>query len=289
MGARRSVRAHLASTVGLVRQALKEDIGSGDVTTRSVIPSGRLGLGTIRAKEPLILAGLPLAREVFRQVDPALRFEPLRGEGSRVERGARVARIHGRAASILTAERTALNFLQHLSGIATYTARCVDEARSRCRVRDTRKTHPGLREVEKYAVRLAGGENHRFRLDDGILIKHNHWRVAGGVRVAVERARRLKRRNSSLPIQVEVSTLSDLREALEAGADSVLLDNLAARQIRQAVNLIRGRIPVELSGGITRRSISRFASYGVDSVSLGALTHSARWVDLSLRLEVAER
>ncbi|MCI0407960.1 MAG: carboxylating nicotinate-nucleotide diphosphorylase [Acidobacteria bacterium] len=281
------MRATLPSMASLVRQALREDVGSGDVTTRCVVPSGRLGLGTIRAKEPLLLAGLPLAREVFRQVDPTLRFEPLRAEGSRVGRGTPVARIRGRAASILTGERTALNFLQHLSGIATYTAKCVAEARGRCSVRDTRKTHPGLREIEKYAVRLAGGRNHRFGLNDGILIKHNHWRIAGGVKACVERARRSKHRKPSFPVQVEVSTLPDLQEALEAGADSVLLDNLSPQQVRRALKLIRGRIPVELSGGITQGGLGRFAAVRPDCISLGALTHSSRWVDLSLRLEGA--
>jgi nicotinate-nucleotide pyrophosphorylase (carboxylating) len=283
------MRAKLPEIAKLVRRALDEDLGAGDVTTRSVVPAGRLGLGTIRAKESLILAGLPLAREVFRQVDPMLRFDALRGEGKRVERGAPVARIRGRASSILTGERTALNFLQHLSGIATYTARCVAAARGRCAVRDTRKTHACLREIEKYAVRLAGGQNHRLRLDDGILIKHNHWRVSGGVKASVERARQARRGKNSLPIQVEISTLSDLREALEAGADSVLLDNLSPRQIRRALDLIGGRIPVELSGGITRGSMARFASFRPDSVSLGALTHSSRWVDLSLQLQGAPK
>lgn len=281
------MRAKIPEIARLVRQALDEDVGAGDLTTRMVVPAARLAVGTIRAKESMILAGVPLAREVFRQVDPTLRFDALREEGKRVGRGAPVARIRGRAASILTGERTALNFLQHLSGIATYTARCLTAARGRCRVRDTRKTHPGLREIEKYAVRLAGGQNHRFGLDDGILIKHNHWRVAGGVKASVERARRMQRRRISLPIQVEVSTLADLREALEAGADSVLLDNLSPRRIRRALDLIHGRIPVELSGGITRSSMARFASFRPDFISLGALTHSSGWVDLSLHLEGA--
>src|SRR5262249_55298833 len=178
----------------------------------------------IRSKQSLILAGTPLAREVFRQVDPALRFELLQAEGSSLGRGAAVARIHGSAAAILTGERTALNFLQHLSGIATFTARCVRLTRGRCRVRDTRKTHPGLRVLEKYAVRVGGGENHRSGLDSGILIKHNHWRIAGGVGVAVRRALSAGKRARRLPVQVEVSTLSDLEQAVQAGADSVLLD-----------------------------------------------------------------
>jgi len=234
-----------------------------------------------------VVAGLPYAREVFRQVDATLRFEALRDEGARVAAGTAVARVAGRAASILLGERTALNFLQHLSGIATYTSRCVRQAAGRCAVLDTRKTHPGLREAEKYAVRVGGGVNHRHRLDDGILIKHNHWRVAGGVRASVRRARRLPKHGKALPVRVEVSTLSDLREALDAGADGVLLDNLSPRRIRRAMRLIQGRTFVELSGGIRQETLARFASLRPDAVSLGALTHSARWKDFSLRLEKA--
>ena len=271
----------------MVRKALREDVGAGDLTTRRVVPARRVGVGIIRAKESAIVAGLPFAREVFRQVDPAIRFEALRAEGSRVVAGAVVARIRGRAASILTGERTALNFLQHLSGIATYTARCVRRAAGRCAVLDTRKTHPGLREAEKYAVRVGGGTNHRFRLDDGILIKHNHWRVAGGVGACVQRARTARGRRSHLPVQVEVSTLGDLREALAAGADGVLLDNLSPRAIRRALVLARGRTFVELSGGIRLDSIARFAALHPDAVSMGALTHAAGWKDFSLRLEGA--
>ena len=272
-----------------VRRALREDIGAGDLTTRRIIPAKCSGVGIIRAKERLVVAGLPVARLVFRQVDPRVTFKLLRQEGSRVLRGAGVARVEGPAGSILTAERTALNFLQHLSGIATYTSGCVAKAGRGCAVRDTRKTHPGLRDLEKYAVRVGGGENHRFRLDDGILIKHNHWRLAGGVGASVGRARRARGRGRSLPIQVEVSTLSDLREALDAGADSVLLDNLSPLEIRRALELARGQIQVEVSGGITQACLRRFVALRPDAVSLGALTHSAPWVDLSLRLEAAKR
>jgi nicotinate-nucleotide pyrophosphorylase (carboxylating) len=201
------------------------------------------------AKDRLVLCGLPLAREVFRRLDPALRFRRLRAEGSFVRAGTAVARVEGRAASILTGERTALNFLQHLSGIATFTRRCVQLSRGRCRIRDTRKTHPGLRELEKYAVRIGGGENHRLRLDDGILIKHNHWRISGGVAESVRRARRADR---TRPIQVEVSTLRDLREAIEAGADGVLLDNLSPRQVRRALDLARRRFTSKYPEGSLR-------------------------------------
>ena len=267
-----------------VRRALFEDIGSGDLTTLRVVPRTLRGLGTIRAKERLVLAGLPVARMVFRLVDPNLRFVSLAPEGARLQKGDAAARISGRARSILTAERTALNFLQHLSGIATYTADCVARAGGRCAVRDTRKTIPGLRLMEKYAVRIGGGENHRTGLYDGILIKRNHWRVAGGVGAAVRSATRRSRRGPSLPVQVEVSTLFDLREAMASGAAAVLLDNLSPARVRRALAVARGRIFVEVSGGITRENLGSYARLGPDAVSLGALTHSSRWVDLSLSL-----
>ncbi|HEV8375645.1 MAG TPA: carboxylating nicotinate-nucleotide diphosphorylase [Candidatus Polarisedimenticolia bacterium] len=273
----------------LVKRALREDIGAGDLTTRRVVAARARGVGTIVAKGPLVLCGLSLAREVFHRLDPALRFEALRAEGSLVRAGTPVARVEGRAASILSGERTALNFLQHLSGISTLTRRCVERARGRCRIRDTRKTHPGLRDLEKYAVRVGGGENHRFRLDDGILIKHNHWRVSGGVGEAVRRARRAGGVGRARAIQVEVSTLGDLREAIDAGADGVLLDNLSPRQIHRALAVARGRVHVEVSGGITENTVARFAAFHPDALSLGALTHSAPWVDLALRLEGRER
>ena len=267
-----------------VRRALVEDIGSGDLTTLRVVPRALRARGTIRAKERLVLAGLPVARTVFRLVDPRLRFVSMAPEGARLERGDAAARISGQAGSILTAERTALNFLQHLSGIATYTADCVARALGRCAVRDTRKTTPGLRLMEKYAVRIGGGENHRKGLYDGILIKHNHWRAAGGVGAAVRAARRSSPRGPSLPVQVEVSTLSDLREAIASGADAVLLDNLSPARVRRALAVAGGRIFVEVSGGITRENLGSYARLRPDAVSLGALTHSSRWVDLSLSL-----
>jgi len=268
-----------------VRRALSEDVGAGDQTTLRVVPRERRGLGTIRAKERLVLAGLPVARLVFRIVDPALRFVTLAPEGVRLERGEAAARVSGPARSILTAERTALNFLQHLSGIATYTSDCVARAGGRCAVRDTRKTTPGLRLLEKYAVRVGGGENHRMGLHDGILIKHNHWRLAGGVGAAVASAKRRLRRAPYLPVQVEVSTLRDLREAIAAGADAVLLDNLTPARVRSALAVAKARIFVEISGGIRRENLAGYSKLGANAISLGALTHSARWVDLSLSLE----
>jgi len=273
-----SIRSHL-------RRALAEDVGSGDRTTRRLLPVSPRARGWIIAKEALVMAGLPVTGLVFRLVDPAVRFRPLVPEGARVRKGNRVARVIGPAASILTAERTALNYLQHLSGIATYTAECVRRVHGRCAVRDTRKTTPGLRQLEKYAVRVGGGENHRLGLYDGILIKGNHCRLVGGVANAVRIARRRARGRRRLLLQVEVSTLEDLRGAIAAGADAVLLDNLALPTLRRALRLARGRLPAEISGGISQDNLERFVTLRPAAVSLGALTHSARWVDLSLRLE----
>jgi len=282
----RRPRLEPAALRPIVQRALAEDVGVGDQTTLRVVPPRLRGRGTILAKEPLVLAGLPVARLVFLGADPALHFVPLAREGARVNRGQPVARITGRAVSILVAERTALNFLQHLSGIATYTAECVARAAGRCSVRDTRKTTPGLRLLEKYAVGLGGGENHRMGLHDGILIKHNHWRVAGGVAAAVCAARRRSRRWVPFPVQVEVSTMGDLREAIQAGADAVLLDNLPPHRLRRALAGAKGKIFVEVSGGIHLENLETYARMEPDAVSLGALTHSSRWRDLSLSLEL---
>ncbi len=281
----RTARLDPALVIPEVRLALLEDIGPGDVTTLRVVPRSLRARATILAKERLVLAGLPVARIAFRLVDPRLRFTALVPEGARLEKGEAVARISGLARSILTAERTALNYLQHLSGIATYTAQCVARAAGRCEVRDTRKTVPGLRLLEKYAVRVGGGTNHRTGLYDGILIKRNHWRAVGGVRAAVLAARR-SGRVPRLAVQVEVSSLSDLREAIASGADAVLLDNLPPGRVRKALALAGRRVFVEVSGGITRENLARYARLGPDAVSLGALTHSSRWVDLSLSMGV---
>jgi nicotinate-nucleotide pyrophosphorylase (carboxylating) len=267
-----------------VRIALSEDLGAGDRTSRRLVPRSRCGRGTIVARETLIVAGLPLARLVFRLTDPGVRFRPLVREGARVRSGARLARVSGSAVSILAAERTALNYLQHLSGIATYTARCVRKARGRCLVRDTRKTTPGLRALEKYAVRVGGGVNHRLGLYDGVLIKRNHWRICGGVGEAVRSMLRTRGKGGA-ETQVEVSSLKQLQDALQGGARSVLLDNMSLGQLRRAIRLARGRAFTEISGGIREENLERFAALRPDSVSLGALTHSARWADISLILE----
>lgn len=270
----------------LITRALEEDIGSGDVTTLCTVPAERALTATIIARQPGVIAGLEAAAAVFRAVDATLHIELLVADGAAVTPDAQVARIKGSARSILTAERTALNFLGHLSGIATLTARCVAAiAGTRAAIIDTRKTTPGLRALEKYAVRVGGGRNHRFALDDGILIKDNHIAAAGGIGPAIAGARRGA--PHLLKIEVECETLEQVGEALAAGADVILLDNMSIGQQREAVALIRqhdARTLIEASGsiGTNPERLAAVAATGVDFISLGALTHSAPNLDLSL-------
>ncbi|MBX6377374.1 MAG: carboxylating nicotinate-nucleotide diphosphorylase [Clostridia bacterium] len=267
-----------------VRRALAEDVGRGDLTTLATVPAELEGEATIYAKAEGILAGLPFAEGVFGQVDPRLRFTALLRDGARVTPGTAVARVTGPVRGILTAERVALNFLQQLSGVATATHSLVAAcAGTGTRVLDTRKTAPGLRLAQKYAVRVGGGLNHRFGLDDGILIKRNHLRAAGGIAVAVARAR-----SAYAPfhrVAVEVESLEEVAEALAAGADWLLLDNMTPETAAAAVRTVAGRVPVEASGNMTPARAAAFAAAGVDFVSAGALTHSAPALDLHLRLE----
>jgi nicotinate-nucleotide pyrophosphorylase (carboxylating) len=266
----------------LVARALAEDIGRGDVTSRVVIDDALRARGVILAKAPLVVAGLDVCAEVFRQCDPGVVIEVRWGDGARCDRGDTVAVVTGRGRALLTAERTALNILQRLSGIATLTAAHVAAAAGQIVVLDTRKTTPLFRALEKYAVRCGGGTNHRFGLDDAILIKDNHKRLAGGITQATTRALAA---NTGLRVEVEVETLAELDEALAAGATSVLLDNFTTYDIRQAVARVARRAHVEISGGVTRDRLAELASTGADAVSVGALTHSAPAVDLSFELE----
>ena len=266
----------------LVRQALTEDRGRGDATSAATIAADQRARGTILAKSDLVVAAIDVAAETFRQVDSSTVFEVRWGDGSRVERGEVVALVHGRARALLEAERTALNFLQRLCGIATLTSKFVDAAANRITILDTRKTTPGFRALEKYAVRCGGGTNHRLRLDDGILIKDNHKRLAGGVRNAAEQA---LRNAQGLPVEVEVENLAELDEALAAGVPRILLDNFTTYDIRQAVTRVAGRAQIEISGGVTLERIPELATTGADFVSIGALTHSAPSADLSFELE----
>ena len=266
----------------LVRRALAEDFGWGDVTTEAVIDSDQRAKAVILAKSRCVIAGLDIASEAFRQLDPGVAITVHHRDGALCEPGTVVAEFRGHAAGLLTAERTALNFLQRLSGIATLTRQFVDAAGGRIVVLDTRKTTPLLRVLEKYAVRAGGGVNHRSGLDEGILIKDNHIRLAGGVANAVARMRRKTR---EMPTEVEAQSLQQVDDALEAGADIILLDNLSTDEIKAAVEECRGRVKTEVSGGVTLSRIPELAATGADYVSIGALTHSAPAADLSFEIE----
>jgi nicotinate-nucleotide pyrophosphorylase (carboxylating) len=269
----------------LVRRALAEDLGWGDVTTEAVGERDRKARAVLLAKSRCVLAGLDVGCEAFRQLDPGVSVTVHRRDGEPVEPGTEIAELRGRASALLTGERTALNFMQRLSGIATLARRFVDAAGGRIIVLDTRKTTPLLRALEKYAVRAGGGVNHRFGLDEGILIKDNHIRLAGGVGRAVEAMRKAGR---EMPIEVEAQSLQQVDEALAAGADIILLDNLSTPEIVEAVKRCRGRVKTEISGGVTLERLPELAQTGADYVSIGALTHSAPAADLSLEI-VAEQ
>jgi nicotinate-nucleotide pyrophosphorylase (carboxylating) len=265
-----------------VRRALAEDLGWGDVTTEATVDAFLHARGIILAKSDCVIAGLDVAAEAFRQLDPGAIFTPRVSDGGRCKPGTVVAEVRGSAAAMLTAERTALNFLQRLSSVASITRRYVDAAGGAITVLDTRKTTPTLRVLEKYAVRAGGGTNHRAGLDDGILIKDNHIRLGGGVADVV---RKMKAARQEMPIEIEAQSLQQVDEAVAAGADIILVDNLSIDDIREAVRRIAGRAKVELSGGMTLDRIPELARTGADYVSIGALTHSAPAVDLSFELE----
>jgi nicotinate-nucleotide pyrophosphorylase (carboxylating) len=266
----------------IVRRALAEDLGWGDVTTEATVRAELRARGIIIAKSPCVIAGIDVATETFRQLDPALSVKVLRSDGDRCSPGDVVAEIRGAAAQMLTAERTALNLMQRMSGIATLTRRFVDAAAGRITILDTRKTTPTLRVLEKYAVRAGGGTNHRAGLDDGILIKDNHIRLAGGV---VEAVRRMRAAGQEMPIEVEAQSLDQVDAAVEAQADIILLDNMSPPDLREAVRRIAGRAKTEISGGVTLERVPELAQTGADYVSVGALTHSAPAADLSFELE----
>lgn len=269
---------------GLVRDALTEDRGQGDATSVATIAAGQRARGVIVAKADLVVAGLAVAAETFAQADPSVVFEVRWADGARVQAGEVVAVVTGDARGLIEAERTALNFLQRLSGIATLTSRFVAAAAGGITILDTRKTTPGLRALEKYAVRCGGGTNHRMRLDDGILIKDNHKRLAGGVRAAAERA---MREAKGLPVEIEVETLEELDAVLATGVPRILLDNFTTYDIREAVTRVAGRAEIEISGGVTLERVPELATTGAHYVSVGALTHSAPSADLSFELEPA--
>ncbi len=275
--------------MALLRRALREDIGAGDVTTRAVIPPGARARAVILCKAGGIVCGLPVARRVFSLLSPAVTFKPRFRDGDRVRPGDEVADLAGPARPILAGERVALNLLCHLSGVATATRRLVGEAGPRSVVLDTRKTIPGMRRLQRYAVRTGGGSNHRYDLAGMILIKDNHIALAGGAGEAVRRAiawraRCRPRCRKDLLIEVEVSDLAHLREALSAGADRILLDNLDPAGVRRAVHIAGGQVPIEVSGGVAPGRAAAFARAGADFLSSGALTHSAPALDFSLEI-----
>jgi nicotinate-nucleotide pyrophosphorylase (carboxylating) len=267
----------------LVDLALREDVGAGDRTSEATVPEAARARGRLLAKEALVVCGLPLVERVFARLGGVTATWQTR-DGDRVEAGTILGVVEGRARTLLAGERLVLNFVQHLSGIATLTAACVAEARGTAlRVRDTRKTVPGLRVLEKYAVRTGGGTNHRMGLDDAVLVKDNHLALGGGNFEAAVRAAR--ERFPSLPLEVEARTMPELERAIAAKPDLILLDNMTVAQMRDAVALVAGRVPLEASGGIRLRDIAAVAATGVDYVAMGELTHSARAVDVSLKLE----
>ncbi len=267
----------------LIEIALKEDIGPGDITTDNLVGPDLEGKGVITAKEPLVIAGLDVARQVFEHLDHEVIFRAGYKDGDVIKDGGTVAEVEGKLQVLLTGERTALNFLQRLSGIATCVRSYVDElANQSVRLVDTRKTAPGWRVLEKYAVRMGGAHNHRMGLYDGVLIKDNHIAACGGIINAVERIRANVSRHEK--IEVEVSDLSQVKDAMDAGADVIMLDNMNIQKIKEAVAFINGKAVVEVSGGITKKGLKPLADTGVDIISVGALTHSARCVDISMRI-----
>ena len=265
----------------IVRRALAEDLRWGDITTEAAVPSDVRAIGEIVAGSPCVLAGLDVAVEAFAQLDPRVDVTRPRQDGDRCASGETVLRVTGLGGALLTAERTALNFLQRMSGTATLTRQFVDAAGGRTTVLDTRKTTPTLRALEKYAVRAGGGVNHRMALDDGILIKDNHIRLVGSIQEAVERVRRA---GHDMPIEVEAQSLAEVADAVAAGADVILADNMSTADIREAVRLTRGVAKVEVSGGMTLERVEEVAAAEPEYISVGALTHSASAVDFSCDL-----
>jgi nicotinate-nucleotide pyrophosphorylase (carboxylating) len=302
---------HSQEIDGLVRRALAEDVGTGDATTAAIVPAGTPAKASILARETLVCAGLPIVESVFRALDREMRIACLHNDASFVEPGTLLVEIAGEAQAILTGERTALNFLARLCGIATLTGRCVEQlAGTQARIRDTRKTTPGLRALEKYAVKCGGGTNHRFGLYDAILIKENHIAIAGGVKAALDRAHAFTSLKMAAPraasaydaagldsklvgpgpmsVQIEVRNEEELREAVDAGAAAVLLDNMTPDVARRCVELarsLRRDCVIEISGGITVENVRTYAETGADFLSSGALTHSAPSANLSLLVE----
>ncbi len=266
-----------------IRKAIEEDLGSGDLTTGVLVPREHTSEADLVAKGAFVVSGLPFAEEVFKIIDRGVKFTAFVEDGFTVRKSDVIARVSGKTASLLEGERVALNILQRLSGIATLTNKFVMKTKGLdCKVLDTRKTTPGMRKMEKYAVRTGGGDNHRMGLYDGMLIKDNHIRAVGGIKKAVRLA---KRARTGLKIEIEAETLAEVKEALSAGVDIIMLDNMPLKAIKSAVRLVKGQARIEVSGNVTLRSIREIAETGVDYISVGALTHSAPAVDISMRFK----
>ena len=269
----------------LIMNALSEDVGPGDITTESTIPETARAHGLYQAKESGVLCGIGVAARVFELIDRDIEFTPLKRDGDRIEKGEIIAEVRGKATNVLTGERVGLNLMQRMSGIATRTAEAVAQVEGTgAKICDTRKTTPGLRVVEKYAVKVGGGTNHRFNLADGILIKDNHIVAAGSITNAVRAAR--ANAPHTLKIEVEVETFDELNEALDAGADIIMLDNMSCEDMKKAVGIVNGRAVTEASGNMGDRNLKEVADCGVDLISIGALTHSVRSLDISLKFRI---
>jgi nicotinate-nucleotide pyrophosphorylase (carboxylating) len=271
-----------SGVIDLIKRSIEEDIGHGDITTTLIIPQESESRALFIAKDSFIVAGFPFAKEVFRLLDPAITFKTFYNEGDRARKRAVLGEVSGETHSILAGERVSLNILQRLSGIATRTRQFVDAVSGlKTRIVDTRKTIPCHRFMEKYAVRMGGGGNHRFGLYDGILIKDNHIEAVGSLKEAVKRA---KAGNYLAKIEVEIESLKDMKEAIEAGADIVMLDNMSVEDIKKAVKIARGKVKTEASGNIKLKRVREIAETGVDLISVGALTHSVRAADISMKI-----
>ena len=274
---------HMLDT--LILNALSEDVGTGDITTESTIPEDRIAHGKYRAKESGVLCGIGVAERVFALINPSIRFTAYKQDGDRIEKGEIIAEVVGKATDVLTGERVGLNLMQRMSGIATRTAEaCAQVEGTSAKICDTRKTTPGLRVIEKYAVKVGGGTNHRFNLADGILIKDNHIVAAGSITAAVKAAR--ANAPHTLKIEVEVEDFDQLNEALAAGADIIMLDNMNCEDMTKAVGIVAGRAITEASGNMGDRNLREVAECGVDLISIGALTHSVRSLDISLKFTI---
>ena len=268
----------------IIKTALEEDIGQGDITTDAIVESNVKGRAVLETRENIVLAGLPVFMRTFTLIDPGILFETFYEDGQDVSAGNVICSVKGSMSAILKAERTALNFIQRMSGIATLTREYVSSVSSEdVKILDTRKTVPGLRYIDKYSVTMGGGQNHRFGLFDAVLIKDNHIAAAGSIAGAVKAAK--DNAQDGVKVEVEVENLEDAREAIDAGADSILLDNMTAHEMKKAVEDVKGRVPIEASGGINLDNIREIAETGVNFISIGALTHSVRAVDLSLEVK----